>query len=114
MKATIISIHSPDIDSLEGYKPPGREFAVFLQLLIGPKGGSGEESFDLQVCSPEWIKRQALPMMGRHLLIASRFDFREISSFLHSAVDQIEEDTWADVAQKLARIGKWEFEDYQP
>jgi len=113
MKATIVSMHSPDVESLEDYVPPEQAFCVFLQLLIGPKGASGEESFNLQVCSPEWLKQQVLPMVGRHLLIVSRFDLREIHDFLQGAIDLIEADTWLEVAKKVARIGKWEFEDYQ-
>jgi hypothetical protein len=114
MKATIISIESPDVEDLEAYQSSGPSFCVPLQLLIGPRDSMGEELFDLQVCSPDWLKQQALPMIGRHLLIVSTFDFHAIREFLEDEVDRIEGDTWNEVGEKLGRIGHWEFEDYHP
>jgi hypothetical protein len=114
VKATINSIHSPDFQDLEQYDPPNAAFSIFLQLLIGPEAGSGEESFDIDVCSPRWLETQALPMIGRHLLIVERFDFPVIRHFLETTVAQMEDDTWHGLALKLARIGHWEFEDYDP
>jgi hypothetical protein len=43
---------SPDPRTLPG---DPAEFAFGVQLLVGPADGPGEESFDLTVCSPEWL-----------------------------------------------------------
>jgi hypothetical protein len=114
MKATIHSIHSPDAHDLEQYQPSSDAFSIFLQILIGPADGAGEESFDLEVCSPRWLEKQVLPMFGRHLLIAASFDFPAIRRFLETTVAEMESDTWEGLALKLGRIGHWEFEDYEP
>jgi hypothetical protein len=45
-------ILSPDPRTLPG-DPAGFVFGV--QLLVGPADGPGEESFELTVCSPEWL-----------------------------------------------------------
>ena len=43
---------SPDPRTLPG---DPAEFAFGVQLVIGPADGPGEESFELTVCSPEWL-----------------------------------------------------------
>ena len=43
-------------------------FSFWLRLIVGPKDGPGEESFDLTVCSPEWLavrcRQQGIVMRG--------------------------------------------------
>jgi hypothetical protein len=64
-------ILSPDPRTLPG-DPAGFVFGV--QLFIGPADGPGEESFELTVCSPEWLAercRSGEPVNGlRHVIVA--------------------------------------------
>jgi hypothetical protein len=50
--AKIRYLHSPDIDP-DSYVPddPTR-FMFLIQMIAGPDGGPGEESFDFTVCPP--------------------------------------------------------------
>ena len=51
-------ILSPGPRTLPG-DPAG--FVSGVQLLAGPADGPGEESFELTVCSPEWLAVRAGP-----------------------------------------------------
>jgi hypothetical protein len=41
-------------------------------------------------------------------------DLSGIKSFLEGEVENLDEPTWPQLAAKIGRIGKWEFEDYAP
>jgi hypothetical protein len=63
MQAVIKSIHSPDIENLETFKPDNHDnFAFLLQLFIGPAELDGEESFDVEVCTPQYIDMQKMKL----------------------------------------------------
>ena len=118
MKAEVRRFHSPDITDLDAYMPPDpTNFAFQLQVMAGPKGAAGEESFDLEVCTPEWLGerlRTDSVVMGRHHLIVADYDWNRISAFITKWVGKCEGDTWQEVALKVGRLGHWEFEDYRP
>jgi hypothetical protein len=85
--------------------------------MVGPSDGPGEESFDVMVCTPRWLSRIAHdqgPLIRRHYLIVDRMELPRILSFLEGEVERLEEPTWPELPAKLARLGKWEFEDYMP
>ena len=108
---------SLDVDDLDGWAPESDEWALGLRILAGPDGGPGEESFDLTVCSLAWlterVRRDAV-FDGRHHLIVEWYDWPVLRTYVERYVQQCEGTTWRDVAEKLARLGYWEFEDYQP
>jgi hypothetical protein len=52
-------------------------------------------------------------LIGRHYLIVQAFDFDAVSRFLRRQVERLDADSWSDLAQKIGRIGFWEFEDYR-
>ena len=115
MKATIRGFHSPDAD-LETYLPAdASDDAIFIQMLVGPSGGDGEESFDLVVCTPKWLQRAARtdgPIVGRHFVVVDVLDVASVLEFLRARVDSLSAPTWHELALQLGRIGKWEFQDY--
>ncbi len=115
MRAIVRSIHSPDVDLSRDCVDDPTDFGFLLQLIVGPAGGEGEESFDVMVCTPTWagkiVKKQG-PLIGRHYLFVERFDVERITDYLRAQVEGLEADTWQGLAEKIARIGKWEFEDY--
>jgi hypothetical protein len=115
--AEIKRLHSPDILDLATYEPEVADtFGFLLQIMAGPSGGDGEESFDVTVCAPQWLAERIGPsvLIGRHHLIVSRYDFRRLKQFLENYCSKCTGNTWQEVAQQLGRIGKWEFEDYRP
>lgn len=115
MKAEIRRFHSPDVFDLVHWVPPEPLcFGFLLQVFIGPVGSPGEESFDFLVCSPEWLRREhggeAVLLLRHHVLVFC-YDFETIKAFLESFVSTIEAPSWAELARRLSRFGKWEFED---
>ncbi|MBW3086325.1 hypothetical protein KEM60_02538 [Austwickia sp. TVS 96-490-7B] len=88
-----------------------------MRILAGPEGGLGEESFDVIVCNLGWLAEKVsrdTVVDGRHRLVVERFDWPVLRSYIERHVRQCEGATWVEVAEKLARFGHWEFEDYQP
>jgi hypothetical protein len=51
---------------------------------------------------------------GRHHLIVSGFDLAQIRALLEQYATASAANTWKEAAFKLSRLGKWEFEDYDP
>ncbi len=69
------------------------------------------------VCTPLWLQRvvrEQGPVLGRHYVIVEQFSWSAISQFLTRQVEACTGDDWPTVAEKLSRIGRWEFEDYVP
>lgn len=118
MRAALRRLHSPDIDDLASYRPERPdEFGFLLQMLVGPENGPGEESFDVVVCTPRWLEKKHNPqemLIGRHYLLVFEYDYNRLLRAIEDLCDSAEGGSWGEVASKLSRIGKWEFEDYRP
>lgn len=101
---------------LETYKPEDPLcFRIVIQAMVGPRGGEGEESFDVNVCTPAWLEKEIAKegfVVGRHYLIVSTYNPAFIEKLIRKFVERWSGESWSEVAQKVARIGYWEFEDY--
>ncbi|MFC7219753.1 immunity 8 family protein [Streptomyces polyrhachis] len=117
MKAVVRHFLSPDVD-FNTYWPEDVEDVGFLvQMLVGPEGGPGEESFGVMVCTPRWLGREVQrsgPLIARHFLVIPEYDPPKIQEFLRNRVEAFAASTWTELAEKIGRIGYWEFEDYAP
>lgn len=117
MKAVIKRLHSPDIDNLSNFAPSDPDnFCFLLQVMAGPEGVEGEESFDIRVCTPKWILenyRTEDVIIGRGHLILMEYNYDRILQRISSFISGCDGETWEELAEKLTRLGKWEFEDYQ-
>ena len=116
MRAVLRWVNSPDIDDLRTFQPATDDsFGFLLQFGAGPEGEDGAESFSMVICTPQWLienHTSADVVIGRHRLIVFRYDYDRIIGFLEAQVAAVRGMTWTDVAEKLGRIGRWEFEDY--
>lgn len=96
------------------------DFVLLARMIVGPPDSPGEESFDVTVCTPEWLARACRQADGifdaRHHIVVSldEFDQRALRSWLAARVQAIDADSWSDIGEKLGRLGLWEFEDYRP
>lgn len=118
MRAVIKSFEGLGREEPDGYVSADPENDAFtLRMLIGSPDTPGMESFDVTVCTPGWLGREVRdhgPQIGRHYLIVDFLDLAKAQSFLRRRVEQLMAPTWQELAEKIARIGYWEFEDYQP
>jgi len=116
MQAELRRLLTVDHDALDTVQPTTDSFCVSLRALIGPAGSEGEESFDFDVCSPQWLdtelERRSV-VSGRVLLIARRFDAQQIEEEVRKRIAQASGHDWPSIASKLARWSQWEFEDYR-
>ncbi len=96
------------------------EFALLARLYVGPPDSPGEESFDIAVCTPQWLSQQCHANGGiynpRHHLVVTleSFDKRVLHAWLDAWVRDVQGATWSEIGERLGRLGYWEFEDYTP
>jgi len=115
MRANLRSLHSPDVSDLPAWVPGSEEFAILIEVIAGPEGAPGEESFAVTLCNPAWVERQAQRdgvISGRHLLIVVDYDYDRVCNYISEYLRACTGNTWQEVAEKVARLGYWEFEDY--
>ncbi len=114
MKAVIRSVYSSDVD-VDSYAAEDPENdGVWVRFIVGPDEGPGEESFDVLVCTPLWLRDVVAtegPQIGRHHLIVEPFDLGKAVDFMRHRIESVAADDWSALGKKLARLGYWEFED---
>lgn len=118
MKAEIKSLWSPQFDGpLDKYYPEEHDnFSVLLYAELGPVGEVSSEMFYFTVCTPRWLDAACTDgsvIIGMHLLIVNSFNFAMIYSTISRVCSQHDGRDWEEVAKKLSRYGRWEFEDYR-
>src|SRR5262245_20876273 len=90
-------------------------FFLQVRVIVGPQSQPGEESFDVRVCTPKWLLKQHGKedvIVGRHLLIVFQYDFDRIRAAIVNFCESCTGESWREVAEKVGRLGYWEFEDY--
>lgn len=118
VRAKLRYLHSPDCDSLQNFQSDG-PFGLFVQAIVGPLGDRGEESFGFTVCTLEWFSSEHLQRpdsiaVGRHFIFVREFNYSALEKFVREYCASCEGATWTEAAEKVARLGHWEFEDYRP
>jgi hypothetical protein len=117
-RAVIKSFEGMGREEPDGYVSPDPENDAFtLRMLVGSADTPGMESFDVLVCTPGWLAKEVRehgPQVGRHMLILETLDLAQAQTFLRRRVEQLMAPAWSEIAEKIARLGYWEFEDYQP
>jgi hypothetical protein len=113
--AELKSLSSTDIPSLEEFRPVG-PFGLSIFAMVGPAGSMGQESFGITVCTPEWFEQNMKGSVasGRHYLFVKEYNYQELKRFMVGYCSRCMGKSWAEVAEKVARIGYWEFEGYEP
>jgi hypothetical protein len=116
MRAELKWLHSPDADDLRSFVPPDPErFMLLVQAMVGPEEDDASESFDIIVCSGSWMREQVEqgPLIGLYHIIMAKFDYDALVRLVGDFCRRCEGRTWQDVAAKVSRLGRWEFDDYR-
>lgn len=117
MKGEIKNIFSMDIDDLESFRPKIQDsFNISLRIIAAPEGSEGEESFDIQVCTPKWLSenmKEKDVVIGRHFLFVMHYDYGLIVNRIKEYINECDGADWVEIATKISRLGHWEFEDYR-
>jgi hypothetical protein len=117
MNAELKRVHSPDIYDLENYHPECSDcFNFLLQAMIGPAGEDGEESFDIEVCTPKWMEKNLgvdEVLIGMHYLIVREYNYQKIVLAIEKFLLGCSGASWSEVSRKVSKLGSWEFEAYE-
>ncbi len=118
MKAILKDLYCIDnTQRLEEYSPPKIDnFGFWIRLIVGEMTMGGEESFDVMICTPQWLSanyKKTDIIIGRHFLIVFEYNYQRIYNKLKELIESLEAENWDDIGMLIGRIGKWEFEDYR-
>jgi hypothetical protein len=117
ISAQVKRISTWEGDDLESHVPQDtQKFSVLVRAVVGPRGDEGEESFDINVCTPLWLEEQVERegfVLGTHRLFVKTYDTAQIKELITKFIERYSGDSWQDVAEKISRIGHWESEEYK-
>lgn len=118
MRAEVRSIVSPDApEGIDAFRPADpRSFGLYVEPEIGPAGQEGADVFGFMIVGTEWY--QANPpgkgfRWGRGQLVLDAWDPEVVRRAIADLCHRASGDTWDQIAEKLARYGHSEFEDYE-
>lgn len=118
MRPVLRRIHSPDVHDLRAFAPTASEpWSVYVQAMVGPDHGKGEESFGFSLCNSLWVTSQVRLRGSVWIgpsLVVDAFDFDLLEGALISLCNSIEGKDWETVARRLAAHTDWEFTNYTP
>jgi Immunity protein 8 len=116
MRPILRRLHSPDLPDMQNLLPDNSSSScILVQAMIGPEDEMGEESFDFLVCTNDFIAnsvRQHGFLFGKNYLVIANYHYQTIWNAIELLCGQISGSSWKELAEKLGRYGKWEFEDY--
>ena len=117
MLSKVKRLHSPDLPGFPEELPENpSDFAMLLQVIVGPANEPGEESFDVMIYTSAWLEREVLQQGGCWLdrcLIVDRIDPNQIAVLVNKRFSGVAGQSWNEIAVKLSKLGEWEFDDYQ-
>jgi Immunity protein 8 len=99
---------------IEEYDPdPGKPFSIELSVLIGPKDAPGEELFLVDVSNALFLRQEAAhsgPRLVVSTILVERFRVDAVERIVRSFCAGCRGESWHEVALKLTRLGRWEYE----
>ncbi|MEV5495648.1 Imm8 family immunity protein [Nonomuraea fuscirosea] len=114
MRARVGEFRWVDLEAGPGIDDPAHACEL-LEMYVGPQGELGEECFQLTVCTPSALAEQLGQhpfLIGRHWLFVAELRPGKVTEWLSDRIAVLEAPTWGELAEKIGRIGQWEFEDY--
>jgi hypothetical protein len=115
MKAVIKSVHLIDHESWNVDLPDDGVFRFWSEAMLGTCTSNGEEIFSFSICSPKWVENNAQdkPFFAQYTLITDTISEERVREAIASLLDSIDGSDWTDLANKISKYLRWEFDDYQ-
>lgn len=116
MKAQLKNIDTSDINIDTYYPEDEKCFGFYIEAIIGPDSEKGGDIFGFQICSPKWLllKHSETDVIFCHnMIIVFEYDFNTIKQKISDLCNKTAGENWNDIAQKIAKFGAWEYENYQ-
>jgi len=116
MKAKLKRLYSADYDLSSFYPESETNFILYLQAFIGPEDEDSSDAFNIAICTPEWLSehnKYEEVIFGRGYIIVREYDLMVIKTEITKFCENCLGENWVEVAQKVSRIGIWEFEEYK-
>nr|WP_248305848.1 immunity 8 family protein [Devosia sp. MC1541] len=115
MIATVKSIDLIDHENWAYWPDDVEDFCVAAEAMIGPDGEDGADIFSFEVCTPKWFYKNRLnsAAFARHVVFVSAYDEKAVQNLVVDTVANITGGTWSEIAEKLSRHFRWEYEDYR-
>jgi hypothetical protein len=90
-------------------------FCVPLRAIFGSNVDGGEESFDFMVCNPKGLENILAKgaIFGRHYIFVQEYRYDQLKDIIEGLGRRCMAENWKSAAEKLARYGLWEFEDFK-
>ncbi|MFG3577667.1 Imm8 family immunity protein [Micromonospora chersina] len=114
MRAEVRHVRFPDMESGQPFDP--RNTWQLVEVYVGVVGEPGEEQYQVTACTPaalvDLLVRQPF-LVGRHWLFVAEFSPAPVEAALRKLIENIEATSRTELAEKVGRIGLWEFEDYR-
>ena len=117
MRAELKSLDSAAaLDGLREFHPDDPEsFEIEVAATVGPPGVGGGDLFNFSACTARWLQtyppEKGFAFLHGYLLL-TRWDFNVLERAINDLCFRTEGSDWDEVATKLSRYGRWEFEDY--
>jgi hypothetical protein len=116
MRAAIRSYECEDSEDLSTYAlGEPQVFGFTLAFSIGVEGQEGSDQFEVLVASAAYLAHrypgQAATFL-RHIMLASDYNIKEAVDLMTKYVSSLEADSWQELASKINRVARWEYEDY--
>jgi hypothetical protein len=116
MRAKVNFFFSPDVDLDDFHPDDSANFSFLLQAIVGPADvpDSGE-SLQFIVCTPQNLEERVAAeaiIFGHALVVVRSSNAQEITEEVRKVIERLQAPTWPELAQKLARLGTYEFEDF--
>ena len=115
MRAEIRSYSLTENEDLSSYELGEKQvFGFTLLSEIGIRGQEGSDFFEVDVASPGFLEQLTpQPIFLRHTLLATDYNIPEAVAMVHKYIEALEENSWEELASKVSRVARWEFEDYR-
>jgi hypothetical protein len=113
MRAEVTNFEWPDLDRES--LATGAVTSTLLVFAAGSVGVSSGETFQVTVCTPEGlaalVARDGV-VIGRHFHFVASIQTDQIEEFILDRLRRLGGENWSELAEKTARVGYWEFEEY--